>query len=110
MGSRTKRGVDTWEVIRSMVGSELERFRTRYPHSRRRHILERLHAAAVDENEAELIAAGRDYFTFTAIVPPGCYATCPSRAEQCYLGGERVSGRKRGEAWAIRPYNYQVWR
>lgn len=110
MESRIRRGVDTWRAIRSMVTPELERFRARYPHSRRRLILERLQAAAVAEDPGALVAAGTDYFAFTSVVPPGCYADFPGREARYYLAGERVSGRKRGEEWSIHPYDYQVWR
>lgn len=105
-----RRGVDTWGTIRSMIAPELERFRTRYPHSRRRSILEQISAAAVAEDTAALVAAGIEYFAQTAVVPPGCYAECPSRLQRYFLSGQRVNGRRRGENWSIYPYNYQVWR
>jgi hypothetical protein len=105
-----RQGVDTWGTIRSMITPELERFRTRYPRSRRRLLLEKLHQAAMAEDAAALVGAGKAYFTLTSVVPPGCYAECPTRTQRYFLSGQRVSGRKRQEEWSIHPYHYQVWR
>jgi hypothetical protein len=110
MAKRVRRGVDTWGTIRSMIGPELERFRARYPRSRRRALLEVLAAAAAAEDAAALVEAGAEYFALTSAVPPGCYAECPARVPRYFLAGQRVGGRKRGEAWSIHPYHYQVWR
>ena len=102
--------IDLWQTIRSMIAPELERFRVRYPRSRRREILETMHVAAVAEDTGGLAAAGADYFAFTSVVPPGCYAECPQREAKYFLAGERISGRMPGEQWSIHPYNHQVWR
>jgi hypothetical protein len=108
MARRPRRGVDTWGAIRSMIAPELERFRARYPRSRRRAVLEALAAAA--EDTAALVEAGAEYFALTSAVPPRCYAERPAREPRYFLAGQRARGRRRDEAWSIHPYNYQVWR
>src|SRR5687768_14942256 len=108
MAKRVRRGIDQWGTIRSMIAPALAHFRGRYPQSRRRAILEALAEAAAAEDEARLIRAGTAFFALTRVVPPGCYAHCPTREPKYFLAGERITGTRRGEAWSVQPYNYMV--
>lgn len=110
MGQARKRGVDIWEAIRGMIAPVLERWRKRYPGSRRRVLLERLMAAANAEDPAELMTAGEEFLALTGEVPPGFYVESRTLPPRYLLSGQRVVGRRRGEDWAIHPYHPQVWR
>jgi hypothetical protein len=100
---------EIWAAVRNMIEPELVRYRTRFPHSRRRAILEEMATAALREDEAALADAGLRYLRLTRTVPPGCYALCRTRRQSHYLAGERVT-RKRGEVWSIHRFSPQVWR
>jgi len=92
-----------------MIAPELDRYRSRYPGSRRLAILEAMAAAAQPEDGQAMAHSGMDYLRLTRTIPPGCYAVCESRKPSYFLAGEVVK-RRRGEVWVIYLYSPQVWR
>lgn len=104
------KGTDVWPTIRSMIDTDLERFGSRYPKSKRVAILKKLKKVAVAENVARLLSLGEEYFQLTSQVPPGCYAYCASRVEKYFFNGTKVTGSRRGESWTIHLYSPQAWR
>ena len=105
-GERIMNGV--WSAVESMIAPELDRYRKRYPKSRRRALLETMHQAALTRDEEELTQAGGEYMKLTSLVPPGCYAICDTRSPSHYLTGERIPNRKRGEIWRVYRHSPQV--
>jgi hypothetical protein len=100
---------EIWDAVRHMIEPELLRYRTRFPRSCRRAILEEMALAALREDEGALAESGLRYLGLTRTVPPGCYAVCLTRQPSHYLAGEPVS-RRRGEVWSIHRFSPQVWR
>jgi hypothetical protein len=101
---------EIWTAVRHMIEPELLRYRTRFPRSRRRAILEEMAAAAQREDEGGLAESGLRYLRLTRTVPPGCYAVCRRRQQShYYLAGEPVT-RRRGDAWSVHRFSPQVWR
>src|SRR5262245_50121974 len=78
-----------WSAVRNMIEPELVRFRSRYPDSRRRTILEAMYAAAESEGEAALVRSGGGLFSADRHRATGLLRRVSDEAAQSLpLGGE----------------------
>jgi hypothetical protein len=99
-----------WGWIAEKIAAELGEVERRRPASFRVALLQRMLAAARDEDAPGLTEAAREYVQRTRVLPPGVYATCPAPGKTVYLDGERLESGRRVASLSLAAIHAQVYR